>query len=81
MLGEFRLWSVGCKEAPKVLIRRMTCSKRCLEKINLPAVSYKASAHVQGIHARMRCDDTCKEVKWCLAQNKQEPHFCCSVYS
>lgn len=37
--GEFRLCSLGCQEVLKVLIRRVTCSKRGSEKVDLLAVS------------------------------------------
>ena len=31
-----------CREALKILIRGVTCSVHCFEKVNLPAVSEKA---------------------------------------
>lgn len=45
--GELRLCFEGHKEAPKVLIREVTCSKHCFGKMNLPATSEEASAPVQ----------------------------------
>lgn len=66
---------------PEVLIRGVTCSKHCFEVINLPTVSEKVIAQVQERHARIRCDNACKELPWCLAQKDWATHFSCDVYS